>query len=135
MSVRSAASIGHVRARADGDADVGLGQGRGVVDAVADHAHALTLGLETLDLPRLVLGPHLGQTAVYAELPGDGPGGAAVVAGEHGDLQPQGVQSLDGLPGLLAHDVRHRYEAGGPAVHGYEHRGLAARGQLLAPGD
>ena len=38
----------HIRPRADGDADVGLGQRRRVVDAVADHRHALAFGLQLL---------------------------------------------------------------------------------------
>ena len=57
-----------VGAGPDREADVGLGQRRGVVDAVADHRHALALELELLDLVGLVLGQHLGEHAVDADL-------------------------------------------------------------------
>src|SRR5918998_1405350 len=78
----------HVRAGADGDAHVRLRQGWGVVDAVADHADPLAVRLQPLYLGGLVLRQDLGEDPVYAELAGDGPGGARVVAGEHGDLEP-----------------------------------------------
>jgi hypothetical protein len=55
-----------------------------------------------------------------------------VLAGQHGDLDPQSVQPLDCLPGLVAHHVRDRHEARGLAVHRDEHGSLAFARQLLA---
>ena len=52
---------GDVGAGPDGDADVRLGQCRCVVDAVADHGHAMPLGLQGLDDRSLVAGEHLGM--------------------------------------------------------------------------
>jgi len=54
-----AALDGDVRPAPDGDPDVGLGKGRGVVYAVADEPHDLTVFLKPLHLPCLVLGEHL----------------------------------------------------------------------------
>src|SRR5215217_661383 len=125
----------HVGARAYGYTDVGLRQGRCVVDAVPDHAYPLALGPQPLDPGSLVFGPDLRHDAVYAELPRDGFGGAAIVAGQHRDLEPQRVQPLDCLPGLAAHHIPDPNEAHRLAVHRDEDRGLAFAPQLLAPGE
>ena len=61
---------GDVGAGADGDADVGAGQRGRVVDAVADHRHLEPAGLELGDLGVLVLGQHLGEHLVDAEVGG-----------------------------------------------------------------
>ena len=80
----------------------------------------------------LILGPHLGEDPVYAELAGDRRRGAPVVAGEHGDLQSQRVQSRDRLPRLVPDRVGDRNETGRLAVDGDEHRRLASDCELLA---
>jgi hypothetical protein len=67
----------------------------------------------------------LTSDAVYAERPGDRFGGAAVVAGQHGDLEPQRVQPLHCLHGLVAHHVGHPNEASRLPVYGDEDRSLA----------
>ena len=59
---------GDVRAAADGDAHVGAGQGGGVVDAIADHRHPLALLLQFGHFLILVLGQHLGEVRVDAQL-------------------------------------------------------------------
>src|SRR5215213_1238772 len=104
---------------------VGLCQGRGVVDAIADHADLLALSLQPLDLVRLVLGPDLRHDTVYAELPRDRLCGATLIPGQHGDLEPYGVQPPYRVAGPVAHHVRHRHEAGGHAVHRNEDGSLA----------
>ena len=68
---------GDVGAGADGQADVGLGQRRRVVDAVTDEGHLHALVLQALDLFGLVLGQHLGQHPLDAELGRDGLGRCA----------------------------------------------------------
>jgi hypothetical protein len=64
-----------------------------VVDAVADHRHRPKRAPAAADLGHLALGQHLGQHVVNAGLPGDGLGGAAVIAGDHGRLQTQGCRA------------------------------------------
>src|SRR5215211_7729788 len=123
---------GNVGAGTYGDAYVGLRESGGVVNAVADHADLLALGLQPLDLVGLVLGPDLRHNAVYSELPRDRLGGAAVIPGQHGDLEPQCVQSRHCLPGLVTHHVRYRHETRWLAVHRDEDWGLAFPRQLLS---
>ena len=86
-----------VGAGAHRDADVGLRQRRRVVDAVAGHRDACALRLQALDDRRLLLGQHLGLDLVDADGARDGLGGGAVVAGQHHDPQPFGVQRADRL--------------------------------------
>ena len=52
---------GHVGAGANGDAEIGLHERRGVVDAVADHGHHASFGLQPADLVELVGGEDLGE--------------------------------------------------------------------------
>ena len=75
-------------------------QRRGVVDAVADHRHALAGRLQRLDLVGLPLGAHLGEHAVDAEQPADRRAGAPVVAGDHHDRLAQPPQRVDRLAGV-----------------------------------
>ena len=56
-----------------------------VVDAVADHGDLQATGLQLGDLGRLVLGEHLGEHLVDAEVAADGLGDLAGVAGDHHD--------------------------------------------------
>ena len=87
-----------VGSRADREADVGAGEGRGVVHAVADHRDREAAGLELGDLVLLVLGQHLGEHLVDAELGGDGVRDRAGVAGDHRDRRDaHRVQVGDGL--------------------------------------
>ena len=69
--------------------DVGLGERRRVVDPVADHGHEPALGLQPLDLGRLLLRKHFGQHALDAGLAGDGLRGDPRVAGQHDHLEPE----------------------------------------------
>jgi hypothetical protein len=85
---------GNVRPRTDGDADIGRHECRRVVDAVAHHRDALTLGLQLTDLRRLLIGKHLGHHAVDAELSANALRDSARIAGEHRDLDLLVVQSL-----------------------------------------
>ena len=75
-SVRSTGLDGDVGAGAHGEAEVGLGERGGVVDPVADHGHDPTLVLQAADDGDLVLGQHLGDHVVDADLGGHGPGRA-----------------------------------------------------------
>jgi len=85
----------HVRAGADCDAHVGTRQRRRVVDSVPDHADDPAFLLQTLDLGGLVAWQHLREHAIHAQFAGDGFGGAAIVARDHGDFQPHPAQPLD----------------------------------------
>ena len=62
---------GDVGAGAHRQAEVGLGQRGGVVHAVADHGDDLALALQPADDVDLVLGQHLGDDLVDADLGGD----------------------------------------------------------------
>ena len=90
---------GDVGAGADGDADVGPGEGGGVVDAVTDHGHSQSSGLQLGDLGVLVLGQHLGDTRRPRGRP-DGLGDRPGVTGDHDHVDALGVQGVDGGLGL-----------------------------------
>ena len=62
---------GHIGAGADGDADIRRSERGGVVDAVADHRHPPTTGLEAAHRGRLVCREHLGRNLVDAQPAGD----------------------------------------------------------------
>ena len=66
------------------------GEGGGVVDPVADHGDDPAVGLEATDDVDLVGRQHLGDDVVDADLVGDRPGGALVVAGQQhrGEAEP-----------------------------------------------
>src|SRR5215216_298228 len=131
---RQVASLhGDVGACAYGNAYVGLHQGRRVVDAVADHAYPLALGLQPLDLGDLVFGSDLRHDAVYAELSRDRLGGTPVVASQHGNLKSHGVETPYRLAGAFTLHVRYREEANGLAIHRDKDGGLALSRQLLIP--
>ena len=61
-----------VGARAHRDADVGLRERRRVVDAVAGHRDDAALALQALDGRGLLVGQHVGDDLVDAELARDG---------------------------------------------------------------
>ena len=74
-----------------------LGERRGVVDAVAGHGHDVALGLQALDHLAFLIGQDLGLDLVEIQLAPDGLGRGAVVAGQHDDPHPVGVQQADRL--------------------------------------
>jgi len=84
---------GHVGAGAK--ADIGLGERGRIVDAVAHEGQPTVLGFQALDRIHLAVGEDLGHDLVDAKASRDGLGRAAVVAGDHRDLQPQIMQRLD----------------------------------------
>ena len=86
---------GDVGAGAHGDPEVGLGEGGGVVDTVADHGHGLALGLQAADDVDLVGGQDLGDDGVDADLVGDRPGGAFVVASEQHRREAEVAERAD----------------------------------------
>ena len=109
---------GHVGAGAHGEAEVGLGQGGGVVHAVADHGDDLALALQPAHHVDLVLGQHLGDDVVDADLAGHGPCRPLVVAGEEHRGEAEAAErphrlGRGGLPGLCL--LVSRAEAGSPA--------------------
>lgn len=89
--------MGDVRTGADGKAHIGLRQRRGIVDAVAHHGHPLTLLLELGHALGLILRQHLCDDLIYADLAGNGVGGALVVAGEQHHSAAHAPQSSNGL--------------------------------------
>ena len=106
------------------DADIGVGQGRRVIDAVADHRDDLALALEKVDQIELLLRVDPRKDALscntfacgigrvlqaqelasgrdgrigprYADIAGDGQGGARVVAGGHRNTYPRAAKGGD----------------------------------------
>ena len=94
---------GDVGAGADRETDVGLREGGGVVDAVADHADEMAFALQAPDLERFVFGQHFGAHASDPDLAGDRGRGAAVVAGDHDDIEAEvlSAATADAEPSLM----------------------------------
>lgn len=67
---------------AHGDAHIGLFQCRRVIDAVADHAHALSARLIISDVPQLILRQAIGVNIPDPQLAADGTRRFFVVAGQ-----------------------------------------------------
>ena len=80
-----------------------MGQGGGVVDAVAHHRHLAAFVLQFGHLAGFVFRPYTGEHPVDTEVVSDGVRDRFGVAGDHHDLDPAGVQHLDGLAGFPAH--------------------------------
>ena len=82
---------GHVGAGPDGDAEVRPGEGRGVVDAVADHRHALAGQLEPLHRGRLLGRQHLGEDVLGGDAgaPADRFRGGSGVPGDEPRIDAQ----------------------------------------------
>src|SRR5208337_4722912 len=114
---------GHVGTGADRNAQVGLDQRGCVVDAIANHGDDPAFVLESANLGDFVFGQHLGQHSVDADLFGDRGSRAGVVAGDHGDLQPHGVQLTDHVDGVVFDGVSDREHAHDLAVAADEYRG------------
>ena len=93
---------GDVGAGADGDADIGLRERRRIVDAVADEGDCCRRLPQPLHGVDLAVGQNLGDHLVDAEPRGDRLGGAAVVAGDHRDLEAQRMQSARSPPASRA---------------------------------
>ena len=68
---------------AHGDSHVGNGKRRRVVDAVADHRHAVALTLQLLDDAHLLLGQQVREDFIDAEVACDRSGDRGVVASQH----------------------------------------------------
>jgi hypothetical protein len=83
---------GHVGAGAHGDADFRFAEGGRVVDAVAGHRNVFAFGAQFLDMGDFAGGFDLRFHRIEAELLGHRGGGAAVVAGEHDELQAERVE-------------------------------------------
>ena len=84
------------------EAEVGLGERRGVVDAVADHRHDASLGLEPADHLGLV-GRGL-TSAMTSSMPtscGDGAGRGLVVAGQEHRAQTERLERGDSFGGAV----------------------------------
>ncbi len=121
--------FGDVGAGSDGQADVGLGEGGCVVDAVAHHADPAAFGLQAVDLLGLVFRQHLGEDPVDPDLLGDGFSGAAVVAGDHDQVEPELLQGGYRPGGVGLDGVGNGQDAGGSAVDGGQYGCLAFRGE------
>src|SRR5262249_55046640 len=76
----------HVGARANRHGDIGREQCGRVVDAVANHRHALALSFQLRYLIDLITRQHLGDDAVDAEIRGHGVRHCYGVAGQHHDV-------------------------------------------------
>ena len=116
---------GDVGARADGDSDVGLRQGGSIVDAVADESDSLSFLFQaSLRGPsdRAALRPDLDrcrparrwQSAVRL-----------MIAGDHGDGQPEVVELLNRLSTSLLERVGNGENGDQRAIDGCQDRGLA----------
>ena len=108
---------GNVGAGADGKAHIRFGQGGRIVDPVADIGQRAQC-LQTFHRSDLAVGQHLGHNFVDAKLAGDGVRRAAIVAGDHGNLQPQRVQCLDRLRRGFLDRVRNGDDCSKLAVDG-----------------
>jgi hypothetical protein len=71
------------------DSHVGLRQCGRVVDAVADHRHALAFALQFLDFAGFLGGQNLSHHALDSKFARNGVRGFTVVAGEHRDFQSE----------------------------------------------
>ena len=78
------------------DADVGASQRLRVVDAVADHRYALTFPLQLLDVFVFVVGQHFGPVMADAEPFGQRGRCLTAVSGQHGDVDVQPAQLVEG---------------------------------------
>jgi len=114
-----------------GEADFGAGQRRRIVDAVADHANPVALGVKLLDGRQLVCRQQVAFGAVDADLSSDGLGGMRIVAGEHDGLDTQRVQFGDGLPAAVLDRVRHGEQRQRARTVQQQHHGLALALQLI----
>ena len=100
---------------AQGNADVGIGQCRGVVDAVANHHHAVALRLQLEHCLGFLLGKELGLIAVRAYQLGHSARLWLHIAGKQFDISHAVVaQAVDGTAHVLArpvHGVERRDDA------------------------
>ncbi len=101
-----------------------------VVDAVANKRQRAVALLQALHGLDLAAGQHFGHHFVDAQLAGNGLGGVAVVAGDHGHLQPQLVQRGNGCGGAGLDRVGHGQHGGQLAIDGGVQRGFAFLAQL-----
>ena len=125
---------GDVGAGADGDADIGRGKRRRVVDAVADEGDAAAGPCRRVTASTLPSGSTSATTSSMPSVRGDRLRRAAVVAGDHRDLQPHGVQRRDGGGRRRLHRIGHRDDGGEPAVDGGIERRLALAAEALGGG-
>jgi hypothetical protein len=107
--------------------DVGGRKGRGVIDAVADHGHALTLSLQLLDLHRLVFRQHFREDCVDAKLCGDSVGHGLRVSRQHRHLDAAFVQGMDGLADSVGNGEYRK----GLAIAQKVNSGLAPSGRIV----
>lgn len=108
-----------------------------IVNAVADHRHAMPLALQVLYDGRLVLGQYRGLVLGNPNLLCHGAGGAGVVAGQHHRLQPGLPQALDRHPRIGFELIGDGDQAGELPIGGQGHHSVTHRLQgleLLARG-
>ncbi|MNG89578.1 hypothetical protein D3C79_484480 [compost metagenome] len=106
-------------------------QCRGVVDAIADHCHAVALRLQLFDRLGLAVRQHAGDDLVDAGLFGNGVGGHRIVAGQHHQLIALTMQTLQCFNAVAAQRIADGDQRSRLPVGCQQHRRNTALGLLL----
>lgn len=92
----------HISIGAHGNTNLTLRQGQSIVDTIAGNRDPLALMLQSFDLLRFLIWQHASNHLIQNEFLRYDLSGGFAVAGRHDDIQPLGVERLNGTGrGLL----------------------------------